>query len=40
MRFLGYPEIGRRINLKTSILSSREPGSFMHPALFTSMNKI
>ena len=40
MRFAGYPEIGRRINLKTSILSAREPESFTNPALFTPMNKI
>jgi hypothetical protein len=40
MRFVGYPEIGRRVKLMTSNSRARDPGSTANAALFASMNKI
>ena len=40
MRSIGYPQIGCRINLRTSNSSARDPGSAANAARLASMNKI
>jgi hypothetical protein len=40
MRRVGYPEIGRRVNLKTSNSRPRDPVSTAPSEALASMNKI